>query len=60
MGYGNSSYRTERERDAEVVHTGMIYVAIYVRCLILACEPVIPDPCQSNQIRASMGEDTAV
>lgn len=48
-----------RERDAEMVHTGMICVATPVCSLTLACGLVIPDPCQSNWIWVSMGKDTA-
>lgn len=47
---------SERDRDAGMVHTGVICVAIH---LALACELFIPDPCQFNWIWVSMGEDAA-
>lgn len=49
-----------KERDAEIRPVGMIYVAIRVCYLILACESVTPDICQSSWIWLNMDEDTAL
>lgn len=49
-----------KERDAEIRPVGMIYMAICVCSLILACESVTPDICQSSWIWLNMDEDTAL